>query len=88
VQTRGQKRQAEEDSDSLIEDASLQSNADVWVLGDSLPYWAGVHTSETGKSILKTDSVSIAWWGKRGLSWSGLRRHIEVQVLFLSHLKW
>ncbi|XP_060570324.1 uncharacterized protein LOC132728663 isoform X1 [Ruditapes philippinarum] len=82
VQTRGRKRQAEEDGDSLAEDTSLQSNADVWVLGDSLPYWAGVHASDTFKSNLKIDGVSIAWWGKRGLGWSGLRRHIELQVLF------
>ena len=57
-------------------------HSDVWVLGDSLPYWAGVQASKTGKENLKINGVTVAWWGKRGLGWQGLRGHIEVQVLF------
>lgn len=43
-----------------------------------------MHAKASGKANLKLDDVTIAWWGKRGLGWNGLRRHIEAQVLLSS----
>ncbi|XP_053382038.1 uncharacterized protein LOC128549419 [Mercenaria mercenaria] len=77
---RGRKRTADE-LEGLVEDRMLQDNADVWILGDSIPYWAGSHATAAGKPNLNITGLSIAWWGKRGLGWSGLRQHIETQVL-------
>ncbi|XP_045210665.2 uncharacterized protein LOC123562078 [Mercenaria mercenaria] len=80
---RGQKRTADE-LEGLVEDRMLQDNADVWIVGDSIPYWAGTHATATGKPNLNIEGVSVAWWGKRGMGWSGFRQHIETQVLLSS----
>ena len=60
------------------------SYSDVWVVGDSLPFWAGEHTKAMGKPNLGIPNISIAWWAVRGLRWSGFRRSVETQVLFSS----
>lgn len=57
---------------------------DVWVLGDSIPYWAGQRARDTGKPSLKISGKTIAWWGVRGLTWTEFRRSIEGQVLLSS----
>jgi lysophospholipase L1-like esterase len=60
----------------------FQFFSDIWVLGDSIPYWAGVRAIETGKPALRIDSGKmIGWWGSRGMSWTQLRHYIESQVL-------
>ena len=54
---------------------------DVWVLGDSIPYWAGERAKETNKPNLKLPDATVAWWGVRGLRWCDFRRAVESQVL-------
>lgn len=55
-------------------------NLDIWVLGDSIPYWAGVRARQTGKENLNTQAM-IGWWGIRGLKWADFRRSVECAVL-------
>ncbi|XP_060583688.1 uncharacterized protein LOC132739884 isoform X2 [Ruditapes philippinarum] len=81
--TRGRKRPAStaltlEDS---VDERMLQNEADVWILGDSIPYWAGNYAKNAAKENLGLKDVSIAWWAERGLRWGGFRRLIEMQVL-------
>ncbi|XP_045186469.1 uncharacterized protein LOC123544463 [Mercenaria mercenaria] len=59
----------------------LQGEKDVWVLGDSIPYWAGIRATDTGKVNLRLPDLTIAWWGVRGLGWTSFRNSIETQVL-------
>lgn len=54
----------------------------MWVLGDSIPYWAGVRAKDTGKANLHLPGKVVAWWAVRGLSWSSFRHNVETQVLF------
>ena len=49
-------------------------------MGDSIPRRAGERAQERGIPDLKLPA-SIAWWGIGGLTWSGLRRSVESQVL-------
>ena len=49
-------------------------------MGDSIPRRAGERALERGIPDLKL-TASIAWWGVGGLTWSGLRRSVESQVL-------
>ncbi|XP_053388582.1 uncharacterized protein LOC123555069 [Mercenaria mercenaria] len=59
----------------------LQDDADIWIVGDSIPFWAGERAKTTGKANLRLDGRTIAWWGVRGLRWSGFRRTVQSQVL-------
>ncbi|XP_045202245.2 uncharacterized protein LOC123555718 [Mercenaria mercenaria] len=79
---RGQKRTA----DDLDEDSNdlLQPDSDVWILGDSIPYWAGVRARTTGKPNLRLPGKTIAWRAVRGLRWQTLRNCIEASVLLAS----
>ena len=56
----------------------------MWILGDSIPYWAGVHAEKTGKTHLNIQGRTVAWLGVRGLRWGSLRNVIEAKVLFSS----
>ncbi|XP_053380254.1 uncharacterized protein LOC128548800 [Mercenaria mercenaria] len=93
--TRGQKRNADELEPEVPElqaegpqadidgggNVLLQEDADIWVLGDSIPYWAGERAKQTGKEHLSLPNTTIAWWAVRGLGWSTFRHSIETQVL-------
>ena len=57
---------------------------DAWILGDSIPYWAGVRAKETGRPNLRLPGKTIAWWAVRGLRWHSLRSKIEASVLLAS----
>ncbi|XP_045203614.2 uncharacterized protein LOC123556739 [Mercenaria mercenaria] len=81
---RGQKRTHETLEEDALDDRVRQSNSDVWVLGDSIPYWAGVRARETGKEHLRLNGLTVEWLGVRGLHWSELRNQIEAKVLFSS----
>jgi hypothetical protein len=66
------------------EDASrfLQPDPDIWVIGDSIPYWAGIRAIQTGKRTLSTPAAKqIGWWGMRGMSWAQFRHAVESNVL-------
>ena len=53
---------------------------EVWVLGDSIPRWAGVRATERGTPNLRM-GTSIGWHAVGGLTWPRLRQTIELQVL-------
>ena len=56
-------------------------SADVWVLGDSIPHWAGSRAVDTGKrNLCLPGTTHIGWWGVWGLTWSRLREVIQVNV--------
>lgn len=57
---------------------------DVWILGDSIPYWAGVRAKEYGKPNLGIPGRTIEWLAVRGLRWTSLRHEIEAKVLLSS----
>lgn len=57
-QLRGNKRSADK-LDVTPADRLLKGNSDVWVLGDSIPIWAGKIAVDTGKQTLNLVS-SIA----------------------------
>ncbi|XP_060590038.1 uncharacterized protein LOC132745207 isoform X2 [Ruditapes philippinarum] len=78
---RGRKRTAEVPLEDFVDERVSQTNADIWVIGDSIPYWAGNHAIQTGKKNLRLPGQTIAWLGVRGLRWSTLRREIEAKVL-------
>ncbi|XP_053405693.1 uncharacterized protein LOC123547335 [Mercenaria mercenaria] len=97
--TRGQKRRADDlehaertpprgpAEPSDIDDGGnilLQENADVWVLGDSIPFWAGKRAADTGKPNLSLPDITIAWWGISGLRWTSFRHSVQTQVLLSS----
>ncbi|WAR11518.1 hypothetical protein MAR_025698 [Mya arenaria] len=63
--------------------AAIYHFSDIWIVGDSIPYWGGVWARDTGKVNLRT-SCELGWYGVRGLGWHGLRRAIETKVLFQS----
>ena len=54
----GRKRQTNQ-LDDLVDDKMLQSKADVWVLGDSIPYWAGQRAKITDKHNHSPKNLSI-----------------------------
>lgn len=56
---------------------------EVWILGDSLPHWAGVRAAEQGRKSLGLNTT-IGWWGIRGLTWSGFRNKYQANVLLNS----
>ncbi|XP_053388262.1 uncharacterized protein LOC128545954 [Mercenaria mercenaria] len=60
----------------------LQPDPDIWIIGDSLPYWAGVRAQQLSTPDLKAPAgIRIGWWGIRGMSWEDFRHSIEVNVL-------
>ena len=82
TQKRGNKRSADK-LDELPEDRVLQGDSDVWVLGDSIPFWAGNRAEDTGNHNLRL-TCTIAWWSERGLRLKDLHCSIEAQVLLSS----
>lgn len=54
------------------------------MVGDSIPYWAGVRAVTTAKPNLRIQGKTIAWWGVRGLKWADFRHSIQTQVLLSS----
>ena len=78
----GNKRSADE-LDDLLEERLLQGDSDVWVLGDSIPFWAGKRAADSGNHNLHL-TCTIAWWCEQGLRWKDLRRSIQAQVLLSS----
>lgn len=56
--------------------------ADIWILGDSIPRWAGAHATERGSTNLKLPGhKTIGWWGISGMHWFDFRKAIEANVL-------
>lgn len=57
------------------------SSTDIWILGDSIPFWAGQRAKDTGKANLDMPNEStIAWWGIRGMSWAHLAHSIQLDI--------
>lgn len=53
---------------------------DIWVIGDSIPYWAGRRASVRHKPNLTLDQT-IAWWGIRGMSWEDFTYSLQLDTL-------
>lgn len=53
--------------------------SDVWMLGDSILYWAGERAKRLARPHLnlKHLHLTIRWYGKRGMSWDSLRQDIQ-----------
>ncbi|KAH3804429.1 hypothetical protein DPMN_132714 [Dreissena polymorpha] len=79
----GRKRKLSKNVEEVVEDDSrlLQLDRDIWVIGDSIPYWAGVRALQKGKSNLKIpDHKQIGWWGMRGMTWALFRHAVEWNI--------
>lgn len=57
-------------------------SADVWFLGDSILYWAGVYAEERNMPNLHLPGLSIGWYGIRGMSWNQFIHSLQLRVLF------
>ena len=77
---RGEKRSADVLED-LVDPRAIQSDADIWVLRDSIPYWAGERARQYGSPNLSVPGRTIDWLAGRGLRWSSLCHEIETKVL-------
>lgn len=56
---------------------------DIWLLGDSIIYWAGVYAAERNSPNLNLPSQwSLGWYGIRGMSWSQFVHTLQLRVLF------
>ena len=42
--------------------------AEIWILGDSIPYWAVNHARQQGRPNIKL-KTTVAWWCGRGCRW-------------------
>ena len=51
------------------------------MIGDSIPFWAGVWARNRGQPHLNLRTATVGWWCKRGMSWSQFRHSIEANVL-------
>ncbi|XP_045189808.2 uncharacterized protein LOC123547083 [Mercenaria mercenaria] len=79
TQDRNKRQRRSFDNDNSAEDR------DVWLMGDSIPYWAGVRAQARGMPNLKLpEGHTIAWWGIRGMGWSDFIHCIQLPVLFRS----
>ena len=56
----GGKQAADVSMEDSTDEIALQSNADIWVTGDSIPFWAGHHAMRTGKPNLGLQGQSTA----------------------------
>ncbi len=56
-------------------------NTDVWVLGDSIPYWAGERARARNHENLGT-GAKIGWYGIRGQLIADLIHGVQLKVLF------
>lgn len=63
--------------------AFLLFAADVWLLGDSIVYWAGVRAVARQQANLRLpDPWTIGWYGIRGMSWADFNHSLQLRILF------
>ncbi|KAL4228358.1 hypothetical protein ACF0H5_011406 [Mactra antiquata] len=85
---RGQKRKAEERirtrSSTRVRradpDRCLEEDADIWVIGDSIPYWAGQTAKKNNRDANLGLNKTVAWWGIRGMSWDDFIFSLQLDV--------
>lgn len=59
------------------------SAADVWFVGDSIVYWAGVRAASRGRVNLGLpEHYTVGWYGIRGMSWGDFTHSLQLRVLF------
>ncbi|KAL4226846.1 hypothetical protein ACF0H5_014825 [Mactra antiquata] len=63
-----------------IDGEDFCTQKDVWIMGDSIPFWAGKRAEATGKPNLRTVK-RISLLGVRGLGWTGFRHSYEGNVI-------
>lgn len=54
---------------------------DIWIVGDSIPYWVGVHARSSGRADLRIPGKTVSWLCTRGIGWHDFRHTVEVSVL-------
>lgn len=58
---------------------------DIWVLGDSIPFWAGMRAVQRGQPDLRLpEGTTIAWWGIRGMGWRQFIPSLQLDVALRS----
>ncbi|MES9882581.1 MAG: SGNH/GDSL hydrolase family protein [Sedimenticola sp.] len=57
-------------------------NSDVWILGDSIPYWAGERARDRHQANLRIPEIAIGWYGVRGMRLRQLIHSIQLKVVF------
>jgi len=62
-----------------------EPDRDIWILGDSIPHWAGVRAKYRSTEHLNLPGgVTVAWWGVRGMGWDDFIHQMQLPVLFRS----
>lgn len=54
---------------------------DIWIVGDSIPYWVGEHARSSGKGDLGLQGKTVKWLCARGIGWRDFRHTVELNVL-------
>ncbi|XP_045158268.2 uncharacterized protein LOC123524265 [Mercenaria mercenaria] len=63
-------------------DAEDSENPDIWILSDSILYWAGKRANDMGQPNLSLpNNTSIGWFGVRGLKWIDFHRQLQRRML-------
>ena len=55
-----------------------EEDKDIWILGDSLPYWVGRRNPDKKTQVM---GKTLAWWGIRGMSWQYFQYSLQLDVL-------
>lgn len=59
------------------------SPPDVWLLGDSIVFWAGVRAVSRHYANLRLPGdLQLGWYGIRGMSWGDFLHSLQLRVLF------
>jgi lysophospholipase L1-like esterase len=57
--------------------------SDIWLIGDSIPYWAGSRALDRDMVNLNLpDNMSVAWWCQRGMGLQDLKHAFQLPALF------
>lgn len=61
------------------------SFVEIWIMGDSIPFWAGRRADQRGIPNLRLPGdLTVAWKCTRGLQWSEFHHNIQRELLFCS----
>ncbi|XP_053392571.1 uncharacterized protein LOC128555125 [Mercenaria mercenaria] len=63
-------------------DDGTEPDSDIWVIGDSIPYWAGCTAFDIGMENFKLQNITAAWWCKRGMSFESFTHALQLPSIF------
>ena len=64
-------------------DAGNAGDADVWIIGYSIPFWAGKRAEARGKPDLDMPGgAAVSWMAVRGMGWEKATHHLQLPALF------